>query len=213
MGADKDLEPSKASSATFKLGISAKESITKPFFILLIIGMALNGLINTGALGQFPPALEELHGPSVAATIISLYSLIGVFGKVLTGWINDKFGIIPAVSFGVITFGLAFVAMLFAKSLSIAYILALLFGLGLVLGPVMPPLLTSEIFEPEKYGEVYGYINSASQLGLTFGSLLVASIYDTSGSYNTAWIVMIILTIITLFTWISAYKRSLKYRI
>lgn len=212
-GSDEGLESSSPNSVDFKLSISAKESLTKPFFILLILGMTLNGLINTGALGQFPPALEELHGPSTAATIISLYSIVGVFGKVLTGWINDKFGVIPAISFGGITFASAFVAMLFAESLSVAYILAILFGLGLVLGPVMPPLLTSEIFEPEKYAEVYGYINSASQLGLTFGSLLVASIYDVANSYKIAWIVMLILTVITLFTWILSYKKSLKYRI
>jgi MFS family permease len=70
--------------------------------------MISNGLINTGALGQFPPALEELHGVTVAAIIISLYSVVGVLGKLILGWVNDKFGIIKGILFGCITFGLPF---------------------------------------------------------------------------------------------------------
>ncbi|CUH92817.1 MFS transporter [Herbinix luporum] len=74
----------------FEFSISINKSFTKPFFILLVLGMIINGLINTGALGQFPPALEGLHGSTVAATIISLYSIVGIFGKLILGWINDK---------------------------------------------------------------------------------------------------------------------------
>ncbi len=61
--------------------LSVKESRTKLFFILFIFGMLCNGLINTGSLGHFPPAIEELQGPQVQALIISLYSMIGIFGS------------------------------------------------------------------------------------------------------------------------------------
>ncbi len=209
---NKDVK-GKSSNTSFKLGLSTKESFSKSFFILLMLGMIFNGLINTGALGQFPPALEELHGPATAAKIISLYSLIGIFGKLFLGWVNDKFGVIKSAILGCITFGLAFLAMLFGESLSVIYMMTIVFGLGNAIGTVLPPLLTSSIFEPEKYGEVYGYISSATQIGLTFGSLLVASIYDLSNSYRIAWIVMMALTAGTLFTWILAYKKSLKYRV
>ena len=50
---------------------------------IMMIGMIANGLINSGALGQFPPALEELQGVAVQAAIISLYSSVGIFGKIL----------------------------------------------------------------------------------------------------------------------------------
>lgn len=65
--------------------LSVKESRTKLFFILFIFGMLCNGLINTGSLGHFPPAIEELQGPQVQALIISMYSMIGIFGKLVLG--------------------------------------------------------------------------------------------------------------------------------
>jgi MFS family permease len=143
-------------SGSFDLTISTREAFMKPFFIVLLLGLIFNGLINTGALGQFPPALEELHGPIVAATIISLYSIVGIFGKIILGWINDKFGIDKSILFGGITFALSFFMMLFASNRIIAYLMAISFGLGNAMGSVMPPLLTSAIFGPKRYGEVYG---------------------------------------------------------
>lgn len=201
-----------SSNGDFDLTVSTKESFTKPFFIILALGMIFNGLINTAALGQFPPALEELHGPIVAATIISLYSLVGIFGKLILGWVNDRFGIVKGILFGCITFGLAFFMMLFASNIVITYLMAISFGLGNAMGAVMPPLLTSTIYGPKKYGEVYGYISSATQLGLTFGSILVASIFDFTRSYKPAWVIMILFTIGVIILWIISIKASLKYR-
>lgn len=211
-GANEVAKNEKVRNNDLDLTISTKESLTKPFFILLILGMILNGLINTGALGQFPPALEELHGPTVAATIISIYSVVGIFGKLILGWVNDKFGIIKGILFGCITFGLAFLLIIFGSNIIIVYLMAISFGLGNAMGAVMPPLITSTIYGQKKYGEIYGYISSATQLGLTFGSILVAWIFDITGSYKPAWLVMILFTIGVIVLWITSIKASLKYR-
>lgn len=210
-GADEAVLGKKKNS-DFDLTISTKKSFKKPFFIMLLIGMVFNGLINTSALGQFPPALEELHGPIVAATIISVYSLVGIFGKLILGWINDKLGIITGILFGGITFGLAFFLMLFGKNIIFVYAMAISFGFGNAMGSIMPPLITSIIYGPKKYGEVYGYITSATQVGLTIGSILVASIFDITGSYKPAWILMILFTIAVIILWVISIKSSFKYR-
>lgn len=196
---------------TTSLTLSVSQSKLKLFFWLMLIGMFANGVINSGALGQFPPAMEELHGTALQATIISLYSLIGIFGKLFLGWINDKFGIVASSFVGCITFGLSFICILFGEHAYMLYAMAFLFGMGNAIGTVLPPLVTSSIFGSEKYGEAYGIVNSATQIGLSVGSLFVASIYDISGSYNTAWIILFVLTIVTLFGWVSSYIMSRKY--
>ena len=213
-GADEEVEgeEKQAKPEEVELNLSVKDSFKKGFFITLVIGMILNGLINTGALGQYPPALEGLHGAVTAAKVISIYSLVGIAGKLLLGSISDKFGIVAGIVFGTSMFGLSFVLMLFSGSVAVAYIMAIVFGLGNAIGSVMPPLLTSAVYGSKDYGSVYGYISSATQLGLTFGSLLVASIFDSTGDYRIAWIVMTGLTALTMVFWIYSYKSSLKYR-
>lgn len=191
--------------------ISVKESRSKTFFILLIIGMFLCGIVNGGALGQFPPAIQEMHGVAVQATIISLYSLIGIFGKITIGWLNDKFGTMVSSLFGCVAFALVFVFMLMGDNVSMLYVMALCFGLGMGIGNVSPALIVSDIFGSEKYGESYGIANSSLQVGLALGSLTVAFMYDNFGSYNSAWILMFALTCITLLCWAGALKISRRY--
>ena len=196
-GAEKQAA-NNAKQGTKKQGvlISVKESKTKLFFLLMIVGMLANGIINSGALGQFPPALEELHGASVQAAIISLYSLVGIFGKIFIGWINDKFGVVVLQNYG---------------WRHTYLIMAVVFGFGNAIGTVIPPLVTSEVFGMEKYPEAYGMVNSATQVGLSLGSLLVASMYDLNGSYTLAWMLLLVLTAVTLFSWVGSCIVAKRY--
>jgi len=191
--------------------MSVKASYSKLFFILLLIGMLANGLVNSGALGQFPPALETMHSAQLQATIISLYSFVGIFGKLILGWINDKFGVVVSSIFGCGFFTLAFVFMLLGSNPSMLYIMAICFGLGMPVGSVSPPLVVSAVYGSEKYGEAYGITNSVMQLGMSLGSLMVALIYDTTGNYQIAWVLLFILGIVTLIGWVGSYLTSRKY--
>ncbi|WP_051258340.1 MFS transporter [Atopococcus tabaci] len=65
--------------------MSVSETMTKPFFILLIVGGVFAGIMNNGGFGQFPPVLQNVHGAGTAVTIVSLYSAIGIAGKVILG--------------------------------------------------------------------------------------------------------------------------------
>ena len=211
-GAD-EISSSKnnSSKSSTSVTLSVSDSKVKLFFWLLLLGMFTNSIINSGSLGHFPPAMEELHGANVQATIISVYSLIGIFGKLLIGWINDRFGIVASTTFGCIAFGLSFVFMLFGSNVTMLYVMAISFGLGNAIGTVIPPLITSSVFGSEKYGEAYGIANSAGQVGLALGSLFIASLYDIFGSYSPAWIVLLILTAVTYVGWIGSYVLSRKY--
>lgn len=197
------------SRSTFRLSVS--ESKTKLFFWLMLLGMLFNGLINGGALGQFPPALEEMHGAAVQATIISMYSIIGVFGKIILGWINDRFGVSASAIAGCAAFGISFFFMLMGNNVTMLYIMAILFGIGDAIGTLTPPLVTGAVFGKEKYGEAYGIANSFSQIGLSLGSLMVAAIYDMSGTYHFAWILLFVMTMLAMAGWIGSIRLSKKY--
>ena len=193
--------------------ISVSESKFKLFFILVLIGTFANAIINAGALGQFPPAIQEAHGAAVQATIISLYSFIGIGGKLLLGWLNDKFGFVLSTTLGCVSFGLSFVFMLLsANNVTMLYFMAAAFGFGNAIGTVTPPLVTAEIFGKKKYGEAYGIINSSTQVGLALGSLIVAAIYDMSGAYTMAWVLMIVCTGVTLAGWMGSIFLAKKYK-
>ena len=195
------------------LTLSFQQSQGKLFFWLLLAGMLTNGLINAGALGHFPPAMQESHGAALQAAIISLYSLISIGGKLILGWINDRWGVIVSSTYACTLFGLAFVFMLVSEGSALPlYLMAVVFGLGNAIGTVTPPLLTAQVFGKENYSRAYGLVNSFSQVGLSLGSLAVASIYDASGSYDPAWLLLLALTVVTLACWVSSVVLARRYR-
>ena len=213
LGADEAQAAGAKKAASKGMTLSVKEAKMKPFFILMLFGMLLNGIINSGALGQFPPAIQEVHGAAVQATIISMYSLVGIGGKILLGWINDKFGIVGSSIFGCTAFALAFVFILLsANNAALLYAMAFVFGFGNPIGTVSPPLIVADVVGTEKYGEAYGLANSFSQVGLSIGSLLVAAMYDAQGNYTLAWIVLLVCTVLTLVCWLGSAKLVKKYK-
>ena len=195
------------------LQISFEQARLRPFFWLLLAGMLTNGLINAGALGHFPPAIQESHGAVIQATVISLYSSVSIGGKLLLGWINDRFGVVVSTTYACVLFGLSFVFLLLPGQSAVPlYAMALVFGLGNAIGTVTPPLITAQVFGKEQYSRAYGVANSFSQVGLSLGSLAVASVYDAAGSYRPAWFLLLALTGVTLACWVGsvALARRMK---
>lgn len=211
-GSDETASAGRTDAPAPVFNLEVKDCWSKVFFWFFIIGMFCNGLINTGALGHFPPAIEEMHGAQVQALIVSMYSMVGIFGKIVLGWLNDRYGVVVSTAFGCITFAISFIFMFLGDNVSMLYIMALLFGLGDAIGTVTPPLITSAIFGAEKYGKAYGIANSFTQVGLSLGSLMVAAIYDASGSYTNAWILLLVLTVNALIGWVGSVWMAKKYR-
>ncbi len=214
LGAGEDNKgAAKSAEAPKQLRLSFSQSKGKLFFWLLLLGMLANGLINAGALGHFPPAMQESHGAAVQATIISLYSLISIGGKLLLGWINDRFGVVVSSTYACTLFGLAFVFILLSENnVIMLYAMAVVFGLGNAIGTVTPPLITAEVFGKEQYSRAYGVVNSFTQVGLSLGSLAVASVYDLSGSYGPAWVILLALTAVTLLCWVGSVVLARSYQ-
>lgn len=204
---DLPADPAKDTNKSLNVGLSIAASMSCSFFIFLLLGSMMNGLAN-GASLQFPPALQDAAGFQTAGTVVSIYLILGVFGKLLLGRIADKYGIYHALFFGASTLALSFVAMLFAPFAWGPWLVAVVFGFGLALGSVLPPLVTASIYGRAMYGEAYGFVQSATQVGAAFGPLLVSYIFDASGSYYMAWIINIGFALLTGFLWLLAHKNA-----
>lgn len=207
---DSPADPNKDSNKSLNVGLTMAASLSCSFFIFLLLGSAMNGLAN-GASLQFPPALQDAAGFQTAGTVVSIYLILGVFGKLLLGRIADKYGIYHALFFGATTLALSFVAMLFAPFSWGPWLVAVVFGFGLALGSVLPPLVTASIYGRTMYGEAYGFVQSATQVGAAFGPLLVSYIFDASGTYRFAWIINIGFALLTGFLWLLAHKKAEPY--
>lgn len=207
LGAAEDGAGNAPSQQKAEQSPKAKLGMT-PYFIMLLVGAVCVGLANNGGLGQFPPVLYSLHGPAIGAMVVSVYSAVGILGKLLLGNINDRFGTIVSTIYAASLLAAAYFIMLFAGDVTFAIIMAVVFGLGNAMGTVAPPLITSAIFAKEDFPKAYGFLQSAMQLGMTLGSLVAASIADFTGTYSASWITLSIISALSAVMWVSAYRTA-----
>lgn len=169
-----------------------KEQITKQnFFFVYLIGTFTIGLITSGPLQQVNPYVSDLHGLTLGATIMSLFSLLGIFAKLILGQLSDKIGIIPAGNLGYLSAILTFVLLLFGQYKTVLFIMTVFFALGNSVSSVSVPLFSTHIFGLNNSGRMLGLSNSVFSIGMALGGVMVGGVYDLTGSYRLAWIGLI----------------------
>lgn len=192
-----------------RVPFTMQESLRKPFFILLLLGAVFVGLVNNGGLGQFPPFMQGLHGAQQGAAIISIYSAVGILGKLSMGVVADKLGTVIATIWSSILLAIAYLLAASTTSYGFAILLAILFGLGNANGTVLAPLLISAIFPAQTYPRVFGLVNQFLFLGMMFGSLMAASIAEAT-SYTLAWYIFVAVSLAIIALWAGAYLLAKK---
>ena len=153
--------------------------------------------------------MQGLHGAQQGAAIISIYSAIGILGKLVLGVVADKFGTIAATIWTSVLLAIAYFLAASTTSYGFAILLAILFGLGNANGTVLTPLIVSAIFPAQHYARVYGLVNQLLFLGMMFGSLIAASIAEAA-SYYIAWYVFAGISLLIIAFWGGAYLLAKK---
>lgn len=195
-----------------ELDISLADAKTKPFFWVHMMGMFLVGIICSAPLRQINPYVADLHGVGLAATIVSLYSFVGIFGKFILGGFNDKVGTMKASVFAFFLMALTFTLLLFGKLPMLLYAMGVVYGIGNGVGTILAPLLVSATFGTKSFHVMCGVTRSPLQLGMALGGLLLAAVFDITGSYTLGWGVCIILSILAAICFLWSYRAAGKMR-
>ena len=125
------------------------------------------------------------------ATATSLYSIEGVaglFGRVICGYLADRFGPRKVIVGGLALQAVGIYSYIYVSQLPHFYVLAAV--LGIVYGGVMPlySVLAREYFSQSVMGTVLGAAGITSSLGMAFGPVAGGWLYDTYGTYHWLYI-------------------------
>ncbi|MFH0068178.1 CynX/NimT family MFS transporter [Peribacillus sp. NPDC056705] len=200
---------------TPETGILKSAAMKTSAFYLVMLFTGLFGLASTVSF-HVPNFVQSVgFTATMAATGVTCVTIGQTGGKFLLGAINDKFGIKAALFAGIGGGMLGVVALLISDSFGIGmlYAGALLFGIGFSGSTLLPPVVIREVFGGRDYASIYTTIMSASTLGVAFGTTLFSYIYDSTGSYFTVFIIVIVLFIITISSSLISlnWKKKLNY--
>lgn len=193
--------------------ISLKELRSRPLFWAYVAGCTL--ISFTGAvIVHIPAAVTDAgYSTELASTIVSIYLFIAIPGKMILGYIFDKFGVKAGILFGNIAFFGTMVALLFVSSLPMVYVMAVLFGFGTCIATVDASVIASKLFGTKYYGEIYGFTTTFTNAGYAVGAPVIGLVYDVAGSYAAAWVlfavIAVVMTVLLLYS-VNASKKEAR---
>jgi len=168
-----------------------------PFYLLLIGSMCSIGAVSgTNQNLKLFFSLDLKYSQGQSANVISLVLLSSIIGRVLMGWLADKF---PKkyVMILIYTLVAASIPLLyFASTPGVIYVFAFIFGMGLGGDYMIIPLMAAELFGIRIMGRVMGLVLTADGLAEAFSPMLVAWLRDNSGNYANGFAALITLAVI-----------------
>lgn len=153
-----------------------------------ILGMNANIFLHLRDIGL---------GDQAAARAFIVIFVPGLVGKVVAGWLADRFGRKQAL-LGLIATMLVGAGLLASLNVGVVWIALFLFGLGWGGLYTMLQLLTAEVFGTRSLGKILGAIVFIDALGGATGQKVTAVLYDQTGSYSLSFTVIAALIAIAL---------------
>lgn len=167
-------------------------------FVLLTIGSMCSIAAVSGTVQNLKLffSLDLHYSQSYAANIISLVLLSSIIGRLLMGWLADRF---PKKKVMVLIYVLAAVAislLYFVTVPGVQYLFAIVFGIALGGDYMIIPLMAAELFELKLLGRVMGLVLTFDGFSDALSPLLIGWIRDLTGSYTSGFAVLIVLAVI-----------------
>jgi predicted MFS family arabinose efflux permease len=154
-------------------------------FWVLIVVVAGSALAFNGIVVHIVALLTD-RGVSTAraALTLSLMGGAGLVGRLLTGWLLDRFRA-TYVSAALLTLAAAGILLLAgAHAFQLALVAAVMIGFGMGGELDVTPFLLSRYFGLPSLSTLYGFAWTAMGAGAAAGSVMMGSAFDASGSYD-----------------------------
>ncbi|HKA52290.1 MAG TPA: MFS transporter [Candidatus Binatia bacterium] len=194
---DGDAEDAKSPVAsapydTYSRGSTFAEARRTPPFWLMAVSFSLLSATIHGCITHLAPLLTD-QGLSAqqAAAALMLFSAMGAVGRVTTGYLLDRLPprLVATSYFLAVVLGL--LAALGSSDERLALLFAAMLGIGFGAESDLMPYLTARYFGLKSFGEIYGWIFGAFAFGAVLGPFLMGWIFDTTGSYQLALLILI----------------------
>ncbi len=171
---------------------------THQFWILFSLFFCFGICLYVVLVHIVPFATDINLTPATAAGLLSAIGGVSIVGKIMFGRIGDIIGGRAVYSICFTIMVVSFILLILVKANWALYFFAVAFGLAYSgCAAVQSPLIAT-YFGLRAHGSIFGTANSAFTVGGAVGPLMAGYIFDTSGSYQWAFIISAILAAIGL---------------
>ena len=172
---------------------------TKQFWLLCAFFSCFGFVFMVTSIHIIPHAINVGISPSTSALILSTIGISATVMAIPEGFLADRIGVKKTAIIIIAIMTMSFLWLLInGISTWSFFMFAIMFGLVTAGMDILLTLLTSDLFGLIALGTIIGFVNFALELGTSVGPVISGLIFDSTGSYYLAFMVCIILSVITL---------------
>jgi len=167
---------------------------TLQFWVFFIMIVCLGFCVFAIMVHIVPHAIEVGINPVDAASILATIGGLSIAGKIFFGRLGDKIGSIRVF---IITFTLLSASLFWlipAVRAWVLYLFAIVFGLAYGGCVTSESPLVAELFGLKNHGLILGIISFSFTFGGAIGPFIVGHIFDMTGSYRIAFLILAIIS-------------------
>ena len=166
-------------------GLSLAKGFRRPaFYKLMFVGCLFSFCTLAMMVHMVPIIIGFGSTPMKAASIASIAGIASIFGRLVSGWLLDRF---PAHIVGASTYAMPIVggALMLIDGSSTTYqvVACILFGLTMGSETDVITYLVTRHFGLRAFGTIMGAVFGAIALGAAFGPLSAGAVFDHFNSY------------------------------
>jgi len=133
-----------------------------------------------------------------AANILAIIGGGGILGRITMGGIADRIGNKPALITSFMLMSVAFLWLLTTREVWMFYLFAIIFSFAYGAVSTLESPMVAELFGLSSHGAILGAIFFADSVGTAIGTVLAGMIFDITGSYQSAFLACVALSIMAI---------------
>ncbi len=174
-----------------------KEALKSSAFWFMALAFFFQGVSHSTVTVHTIPALTDVGIPvKQAAYSIGLLTLVSIIGRLAFGYLGDHLNkrYLFMVSYTLMGGGL--LVLMNARTMAMVWLFIFMFGVGFGGNIPLMPAIRAEYFGRKALGKIQGVMDPVMMLAGATGPVFAGYVFDTTGSYRTAFLVTGLLTFI-----------------
>ncbi len=186
--------PAKPSAKMPGAPVSVMAALKSGSFYLLTLGSMCSIAAVSGTQQNLKLflSLDRHFSQSAAARVLSLILTFSILGRLLMGWLADRFSKkqVMLLTYFLVAAGIPLLFL--GRNAWALYVSAAVFGTGLGGDYMIIPLIAAEIFSAEMLGRLLGVILTAGGIAEAVSPWLMGYLRDQTGSYSASCAALVI---------------------
>ena len=179
------------------IGMTVREAITSwPFWTITVAFALRSGTTSAMSLHTIPIVEDMGYSRTLAASVLGSIGMVSLLGRVGGGVLNDMFGTKPVTVVFMVTLAISFMVLVQAQNIGHVWVFVAIYAPSYGALAATLPAIKGDYFGRRSFGTILGLSGIPHTILSMMFPVFAAWVYDTSGTYNAAFIVFTVTMII-----------------